>query len=83
MKLEDILLDPSAAYDTPRAVVEDDNLSQEEKISVLHHWEQDVRREISSAGEGMAFGHREEGPSKALDEVLNALEMLGAEPGVE
>ena len=81
MKLEQILLDPSAVYETPRKVVEDDSLERSDKIRVLHHWEYDARRVLDSEGEGMSV---DKGAASAmLEAVLQALESIGAEPGEE
>lgn len=79
MKLDKILLDPSAVYESPHHVVEDASLEKSDKIRVLHHWEYDVRRMIDAEGEGMTEGEA----SILLEQVLAALGSLGAGPGEE
>ncbi|MEX1197098.1 MAG: hypothetical protein WEB57_04470 [Pseudohongiellaceae bacterium] len=79
MKLDQILLDPAAAYDNPLQVVEDASLEQADKIHVLHRWEYDARQLAVAESEGMGKGNA----TVVLDQVLQALEALGAEPGVE
>ncbi|MGM0631792.1 MAG: hypothetical protein ACQETO_01325 [Pseudomonadota bacterium] len=79
MKLEQILLDPSAVYETPQRVVDDASLEKADKIRVLHHWEYDARRVLDSEGEGMDKGDA----STVLQSVLEALESLGSGPGEE
>lgn len=79
MKLDEILLDPAAAYESPRQVVEDGALSQADKVHVLHRWEYDARQLAVAESEGMGKGNA----AVVLEQVLKALEELGADPGVE
>lgn len=79
MKLDQILLDPASAYDNPLQVVEDASLEQDEKVRVLHRWEYDARQLGVAESEGMGKGNA----ASMLEEVLKALEQLGAEPGEE
>lgn len=79
MKLDQILLDPAAVYENPRSVLDDSSLEREEKIHILHRWEYDARRLTDAEGEGMSRGD----VPTLLDQVLDSLEALGAEPGEE
>ncbi|MGQ4275730.1 hypothetical protein ACQ5ES_01555 [Pseudidiomarina sp. E22-M8] len=42
MKLEAILQDPSAVYDNPKDVLNDSNLTHDQKKEVLDQWEYDA-----------------------------------------
>lgn len=79
MKYEEILLDPAKAYDAPADVCSDSSLEREQKIKVLHRWEFDARQLLVAEGEGMNQGNVD----RLLQDVLKALESLGAESGVE
>lgn len=52
------LADPKAVFKLPQAVVEESQLNTEQKIKVLHQWEQDARliqvaeEESMTGGEG-------------------------------
>ncbi|RUO63515.1 hypothetical protein [Pseudidiomarina insulisalsae] len=76
MKLEDILKDPSAAYDKPQDVLDDDNLTHDEKCKVLEQWEYDIRELLVATEENMP------GPEGySLDEVQDVLRKLCDEDG--
>lgn len=79
MKLDEILLDPASAYENPLQVVEDASLDRADKIRVLHRWEYDARQLGVAESEGMSKGSA----TATLDDVLKALETLGAAPGEE
>jgi len=79
MKLEDIMRDPAQAYDMPADVCRDDALDRDQKIKVLHRWEYDARQLLVAEGEGMNLGDAE----KLLHEVIEALQSMDAESGVE
>jgi len=79
MKLDKILLDPSAVYESPMDVVEDASLEESDRIRVLRRWEYDARRLTDAEGEGMGEGDA----CATLEQVLEALGSLGAGPGEE
>jgi hypothetical protein len=44
---------PPSHYATPDALIDDRDLSLEEKINALGIWEQDARQMLTASGEGM------------------------------
>jgi hypothetical protein len=67
------LMDPTNVFRTPQKVLESQDLSHQQKIEVLRHWEYDVRELQVAEEENMP------GQSRiALDEILKALRELGA-----
>ena len=71
MKLEDILQDPAEVYDKPQDVVNDSNLSNEEKCKVLAQWEYDAEELQTATAENMP------GPDDSLlDDILAAMKQL-------
>lgn len=71
MKLQDILIDPSAAYDSPEDVVNDNDLSVSEKRKVLDQWEFDARELLVATEENMP------GPKEChLEDILKAKDKL-------
>jgi hypothetical protein len=52
-KIKDIMKDPSAAYDSPKDVIDDNNLSHEEKSEILRCWEEDETAKQRAASENM------------------------------
>jgi hypothetical protein len=78
MDIEQALLDPASAYRAPAEVLDDRDLSREEKIKVLRRWEYDAR-ELEVAEEENMGG----GPPDLLDEVLTALRQLDAQTDME
>lgn len=72
---EQALLDPSAVYDTPRDVLDDDALSDTQKLEILRRWEVDAREKQVAEGEGMGGGERNE--LIDVEEAINALQAGG------
>ncbi len=81
MKLEEILQDPTAVFDSPSDVLEAKELTREEKIDVLHQWEDDAKLLQIAEGEGMEA--RGNSAAETLQEVLAALKSLGSESGAD
>ncbi|RZM77362.1 hypothetical protein [Leptolyngbya iicbica] len=73
MDFEQAKLNPSSVFDSPAAVATTQTLTTAEKIEVLRQWEYDARELQVAAEENMG-----EGPGELLDEVLAALNRLGA-----
>jgi hypothetical protein len=71
---EQALLDPTAVFATPDAVVRDRRLSHGQKIEVLRRWEYDADELEVAEEEGMAGGE-----ASLLRQILTALHELGAE----
>lgn len=75
MRIERAFIDPGAVFHSPRELLEHADLSHEQKVELLRRWEYDVR-EPQVAEEGNMPGC----VPVALDEILQALRELGAEP---
>src|SRR5262245_14785547 len=76
--VEKALLDPGLVFKTPDEVVISNELSREQKITILRRWEYDVRELEVAEEEGM------KGPKLVtLDDVLRALRSLGAAPNID
>jgi hypothetical protein len=74
------LLDPSTVFHKPDEIVENNELSREEKIEILRRWEYDVR-ELQVADEESMTAPRPE--RVTLDAVLEALRAVGAPADLE
>jgi hypothetical protein len=74
------LNNPSAVFKKPREVVENNDLSREQKIEILRRWEYDVRELQVADEEGMAPAAPQ---PVVLDAILDALRSLGAPADVE
>ncbi|MDN7124150.1 hypothetical protein [Pseudidiomarina terrestris] len=71
MKFEAILKDPSAVYDKPQDVLDDGNLSRDEKCEILKQWEYDAVELQVATEENMP------GPEDStLDDILAAKQKL-------
>lgn len=77
MKIDDMLLDPASAFDSPDEVVNAKQLSKDQKIQILRRWDNDARQLLTAQSEGMASG---DSGSTVLTQVQEALEALGAPP---
>lgn len=75
---EKMLLDPGAFFRTPQEVLERTDLSREEKIEILRHWEYDAR-ELQVAEEENMPG---EEPT-LLTQIHEALHALNAQIDTE
>jgi len=62
---------------TPQQLLARDDLTREQKIGILRQWEQDLRELMVAEEENMSAA---EPMNVSLDEVLVALETLGAGP---
>jgi hypothetical protein len=73
---------PAESYARPADLVNDEELSLEEKLKALDIWEQDARQLVTASNEGMegeaAGPDRDE--NHKLDQVLNAKQQVGARP---
>lgn len=63
--------------ETPEQLLARDELTNEQKIGILRQWEQDLRELMVAEEENMTAA---EPMNVSLDEVLIALETLGAGP---
>lgn len=78
-RLTQALLDPASVFSSPIAVVNDPQLSPEDKIEILRRWEYDAREVQVATEEGFPAPE----PDTLLDAVLAALHRLGTGPDVE
>jgi hypothetical protein len=74
------LTNPSAVFKRPQELVENNDLSREQKIDVLRRWEYDARELQVADEEGMAPADPQ---PVVLDGILDALRSLGAPADVE
>ena len=74
MKLEAILTDPAAVYDKPDDVLNDANLTDDEKCEVLKRWEYDAR-ELQVATEENMPGPEED----LLADILQAKKQIACD----
>jgi hypothetical protein len=70
-KIENIMLNPAAAFKEPAQVVHDASLTRDQKIEILRQWHYDAVRLQESAGENMTGGELDKlrAVSKALLEL--------------
>jgi hypothetical protein len=73
---------PADTYARPADLVNDDELSLDEKLRALDIWEQDARQLVTASNEGMEG--EPTGPDRdenhKLDQVLDAKQKVGARP---
>jgi len=67
--------DPAAVFRRPLDVLKHKGLSAAQKTEVLREWERDLREQMVAEEENMPAP---EPPSVTLDEILEALDGLGA-----
>jgi hypothetical protein len=77
-KFEQALLNPTSIYQLPVEVVQDNSLTREQKIQILHRWEYDARELQIAEEENMPELAEEKG--SMLSRVLDALYSLDAGP---
>lgn len=78
--LDQAILDPSSVFQTPEEVLQRDDLTTEQKIKILKHWEYDAREIMVAEEENMPGGER---TATLYDEILKALHTLHATFDVE
>jgi hypothetical protein len=71
MDIQHALKDPADAFASPEAVLENDQLSAEQKKMILEQWLQDAKQLEGAAAENMAGGE-----PNMLHRVLEALSRL-------
>ncbi|WP_340151169.1 hypothetical protein [uncultured Sneathiella sp.] len=69
--LEEILKDPSAAFNSPRDVVDDPKLSDQDKSEILKIWKEDAEALIRAESENMKSAHRTSPAPELLAEISN------------
>lgn len=69
--LDRALMDPGSIFGSPEAVLQNDSLSEEQKIEVLRRWEYDASENCVAVEEGMP-----DGETDLLRRILLALGQL-------
>ncbi len=59
-----VAMNPAAYYAGPADVLADATITQEQKLRLLEEWEQDLKRQLESDGEGMAQGTGDAQPAE-------------------
>lgn len=77
MDIERAMVSPGSVFAAPSEVCNSPELTQEQKIEILHRWEYDARELQVAAEENMAGGAND----VSLEDVLAALHQLGASAG--
>lgn len=65
---ENALIDPTLVYERPSEVLKDKRWSNEQKLTILRHWEADAREMEVAEEEGMIGGDPDQ-----LYEILEAI----------
>lgn len=77
--LRKAMLDPTSVFKEPQEVVASDELTEDQKIEILHRWEYDAHElEVAEEEAGMAVRRPE-----MFDRVVQALHALGVERDTE
>ncbi|MBE9159582.1 hypothetical protein IQ265_22505 [Nodosilinea sp. LEGE 06152] len=76
MDIDKAIVNPLSAFATPLEVCNNQELTLEQKVEILHRWEYDARELQVAAEENMAGGE-----DVSLEDVLAALHQLGASAG--
>ena len=73
---------PQAHYATPDALIDDRDLSREEKLDALKIWEQDARQMLTASNEGMPGSDEgtDAGDHPMLGQVERARDKLQRSP---
>lgn len=76
-KVEQTICDPTAEYETPMAVVEDEQLTAEQKLLILKSWRKDAELMQTAQEENMTGGERPH-----LQDVALAMQELHERTGI-
>lgn len=76
--IDKAMLDPATVFESPDEVLKSEELSREQKISILRRWEYDAR-ELQVAEEENMIGANVD----ILDQIMRALLQLDEESEVE
>jgi hypothetical protein len=74
---EDLMQDPSTVFKTPSDVLDNPDLSAQQKVVVLRQWHNDVLQRLVAEEENMAG---DPGNAERLRQIANALGELGENP---
>lgn len=80
---EIVSADPAKFYKTPAAIAAADDISTEQKLRLLHGWQQDITDRQTASSEGMTLSPGSPAPVRAitLEDVHTAITAVGvAEP---
>ncbi|MDF2368224.1 hypothetical protein [Sneathiella sp.] len=73
VSLEDILEDPSAVFDSPQEVVDDQHLNDDEKREILQSWKEDAKALLRAESENMPSAKSTPAAPELLREISNIL----------
>lgn len=76
--LDQAMLDPGSVFASPEALLQQDNLSRDQKIEILRRWEYDASEVCVAVEEGMPGGE-----SDLLRRIMLALNQLASSIDVE
>ena len=75
--VEKAKLQPEEVYKRPQDVMDDQQLSNQDKIDILMNWRDEMNRLIESDGENMEnLDHRDDQTGARLQSINNLLEEL-------
>ena len=74
---DDLMRDPSELFNSPDDVLDNPDLSAQQKIVVLKQWQDDVMQRIVAEEENMSG---DPDNAERLRQISNALEALGEKP---
>jgi hypothetical protein len=81
MRKDKLMRNPQEEFRTPQRVLDDPELSENQKVSLLMNWRSDLIEIQRADGENMQNAADDEGDvAVALKRVTDALTTLGADP---
>ena len=78
--LTEAMQKPGDVYATPKAVLEDEALSAEDKRKVLENWANEMKYLLESTDQNMPPLQDDKDPEELLQDILAALETLEGAP---
>ena len=80
MSRDKLMKDPQAEFRSPERVLEDQELSDQQKIALLMNWRLDLLEMQRADSENMQGTSEEDDVAAELKSVTDALTTLGADP---
>ena len=77
-----VMQDPASYYRRPSEILEDPQLSRDERLKLLEEWQMDISLKLTADEEGMTPPHPRDSAKDAvlLEEIAAANETLSQEP---
>jgi hypothetical protein len=79
LDLDRAIASPQDHFDTPRDLLDEPELTHEQKVSALRNWQHDVRELSVATDENMPGGDDREQVLEAIDHALRRLDVDPAE----